>query len=139
MAGCVCHVHTLCQGKLIISASTYLHGSHLMWCFLPTRRPHPNLPLPAPSCSCRWAHKSFVDPNFVAAYSIHEGGLLLPGGGSDSQRGVPLECALGLHLVNMMSPRMYGTGEELQLNGTRFDLTAYVQALSEERRKGLRV
>ena len=26
---------------------------------------------------------------------------------------------LGLHLVNMMVPRMYGTGEELRLNGTQ--------------------
>lgn len=82
---------------------------------------------------CRWAHKSFVDPNYVAAYSIHEGALLLPGGGADSQHGVPLHCALGLHLVNMMAPRMYGTGEELHVNGSRFDMSMYVQSLLQGR------
>lgn len=86
------------------------------------------------SVTHRWAHKSFVDPNFIAAYSIHEGGLLLPGGGVDSQHGVALDCALGLHLVNMMVPRMYGTGEELHLNGTRFDMPAYVRSVLEGRR-----
>lgn len=72
----------------------------------------------------------------MAAYSIHEGGLVLPGGGIDSQLGVPLDCALGLHLVNMMTPRMYGNGQELHLNGTRFDMAAYTRAVAEGRLYG---
>lgn len=72
-----------------------------------------------------------MDPNYVAAYSIHEAGVILPGGGHDSQAGVPLSCAFGLHLVNMMTPRMYGEGDALKLNGTRFDMTAYVRAMAQ--------
>jgi hypothetical protein len=82
----------------------------------------------------RWGHKSFVDPNYVAAYDIHEAGVMLPGSKPDSTYGVPLGCAFGLHLVNMMTHRMYGTGQELHLNGTRFDMPRYVQLIAERRR-----
>jgi hypothetical protein len=81
----------------------------------------------------RWAHKSFVDPNHVAAYGIHEAGVILPGGGVDSQAGLPLQCVFGLHLVNMLSPRMYGEGEALAINGTTFDMPTYVASLTTRR------
>jgi hypothetical protein len=87
------------------------------------------LPLHVLAFSCRWAHKSFVDPNYIAAFSIHEGGVLLPGGGIDSQHAVSADCTFGLHLVNMLSPRMFGAGQQLQWNGTQFDMAAYVQAM----------
>jgi hypothetical protein len=86
------------------------------------------LPLHALALCCRWAHKSFVDPNYVAAYSIHEGGVLLPGGGVDSQHAVSSDCVFGLHLVNMLAFRMYGAGLELHWNGTRFSMASYVQS-----------